>query len=69
MSSRGLGDDIERITKFTGIKKAVDVVSNKLNKDFYDSKLTAIKHNFLEAQKYISLGDQIWEAGLKDLVI
>ena len=34
MSSRGLGDDIERITKFTGIKKAVDVVSNKLNKDF-----------------------------------
>ena len=43
--------------------------SNKLNKDFYDSKLTAIKHNFLEAQKYISLGDQIWEAGLKDLVI
>ena len=33
MSSRGLGDDIERITKFTGIKKAVDVVSNKLNKD------------------------------------
>jgi len=33
MSSRGLGDDIERITQFTGIKKAVDVVSSKLNND------------------------------------
>ena len=33
MKSRGLGDDIERFTKFTGIKKAVDVVAEKLNKD------------------------------------
>ena len=33
MSSRGLGDDIERITQFTGIKTAVDVVSRKLNND------------------------------------
>ena len=33
MSSKGLGDDIERVTQFTGIKKAVDVVSQKLNRD------------------------------------
>jgi|TARA_R110000751_G_scaffold198509_1_gene303381 hypothetical protein len=33
MSSKGLGDDIERVAQFTGIKKAVDVVSQKLNRD------------------------------------
>jgi len=33
MKSRGLGDDIEKFTKFTGIKKAVDVVAEKFNKD------------------------------------
>ena len=33
MKSRGLGDDIEKFTKFTGIKKAVDIVAEKLNKD------------------------------------
>ena len=27
MKSRGLGDDIEKFTKFTGIKKAVEVVA------------------------------------------
>jgi len=27
MKSRGLGDSIEKFTKFTGIKKAVDTVS------------------------------------------
>ncbi len=31
MKSRGLGDDIERITKATGIKKMVDTVSQGLN--------------------------------------
>ena len=33
MKSRGLGDDIEKFTKFTGIKKAVDIVADKFNKD------------------------------------
>ena len=33
MKSRGLGDDIEKFTKFTGIKKAVDIVSEKLNRE------------------------------------
>jgi|TARA_R100001594_G_scaffold79573_1_gene114235 hypothetical protein len=33
MKSKGLGDDIEKFTTFTGIKKAVDIVSNKFNKD------------------------------------
>ncbi len=31
MKSRGLGDDIEKITKATGIKKLVDTVSQGLN--------------------------------------
>jgi hypothetical protein len=33
MKSKGLGDDIEKFTTTTGIKKAVDIVSNKFNKD------------------------------------
>ena len=31
MKSRGLGDSIARFTKATGIKKAVDIVSEGLN--------------------------------------
>jgi|TARA_R100000482_G_scaffold123687_1_gene74280 hypothetical protein len=31
MRSRGLGDDIHRFTKATGIKKAVDLMSASLN--------------------------------------
>jgi len=31
MKSRGLGDDIEKFTKATGIKKVVDAVSQGLN--------------------------------------
>jgi hypothetical protein len=31
MKSRGLGDDIEKFTKATGIKKVVDAVSQVLN--------------------------------------
>lgn len=31
MKSRGLGDDIERFTKATGIKSVVDKVSKGLN--------------------------------------
>ena len=33
MKSKGLGDDIEKFTKFTGIKRAVDIVADKFNKD------------------------------------
>ena len=31
MKSRGLGDDIEKLTRVTGIKKLVDNVSKGLN--------------------------------------
>ncbi len=31
MKSQGLGDDIEKFTKATGIKKMVDTVSKELN--------------------------------------
>jgi hypothetical protein len=33
MSSKGLGDTIEKITKVTGIKKVVDTVSKATGKD------------------------------------
>lgn len=33
MKSRGLGDSIEKFTKATGIKKAVDTYSKKTGKD------------------------------------
>jgi|TARA_R100000081_G_scaffold80820_1_gene47960 hypothetical protein len=33
MKSRGLGDSIEKLTKATGIKKAVEVVAKKTGKD------------------------------------
>ena len=33
MKDIGLGDTIERFTKFTGIKRAVDIVADKFNKD------------------------------------
>ena len=33
MASRGLGDSIERITKATGIKRAVDKVAKATGKD------------------------------------
>ena len=33
MKSKGLGDTVEKFTKATGIKKAVDVVSKAMGKD------------------------------------
>ena len=38
MKSKGLGDDIEKFTKFTGIKRAVDIVADKFNKGSNDKK-------------------------------
>ena len=35
---KGLGDTVERVTKATGIKKAVDYVSKKTGKDCGCSK-------------------------------
>jgi len=33
MKSKGLGDTIEKITKVTGIKKAIETVSKAVGKD------------------------------------
>jgi len=33
MKSKGLGDTVEKITKATGIKKAVDSIAKKTGKD------------------------------------
>jgi len=44
------------------------LLSGMFTEEFYNSKMDAIKHNFEEAKKYISLGDMLWENGIKDLV-
>jgi len=44
------------------------LLSGMFTEEFYNSKMDAIKHNFEEAKKYISIGDMLWENGIKDLV-
>lgn len=40
--------------------------SGILTEGFYNSKLESIKHNFAIVQQYLSFGDVIWKAGLKE---
>jgi hypothetical protein len=42
--------------------------SGMITEEFYNSRIDAVKHNFEEAKKYISLGDMLWENGIKDLI-
>ena len=41
------------------------VNDNYFNKELYDTKVDAIKHNFEVAKHYASFGDVIWDSGLK----
>lgn len=41
--------------------------SKTLTEGYYQSKMKAIKHNFEVVQKYLSFGDIIYNAGLKEL--
>ena len=43
-------------------------LSGMFTEEFYNSRIDAIRHNFEEAKKYISLGDMLWENGIKDLI-
>ena len=43
-------------------------LSEKFNEEFYNTRIDAVRHNFEEAKKYISLGDMLWENGIKDLI-
>ena len=45
------------------------LTSGILTEEYYNSKINAIKHNFEIAKKYLSFGDIIWEAGLKELIL
>jgi hypothetical protein len=53
-------------------KDADDLFEKFLNgmftEDFYNDRMYSIRHNFEEAKKYISLGDMLWENGIKDLI-
>jgi|TARA_R110002167_G_scaffold355279_1_gene569567 hypothetical protein len=42
--------------------------SNMLTKEYYNSKLPSLQHNFNVVQNYLSFGDIIWKAGLKQLI-
>jgi hypothetical protein len=42
--------------------------SNTLNEEFYLSRIESVTNNFEEAKKYISLGDMLWEFGIKELI-
>jgi len=47
MKSRGLGDDIEKFNKFTGIKKEEDIVEDKFNKNYgCDQRRDSLNHIF-----------------------
>lgn len=42
--------------------------NNYFSKELYDSKKESIQNNFFIAQNYISLGDVLWNYGLKELL-
>lgn len=44
------------------------LTSGVLTEEYYNSKLDSIKYNFNVAKKYLSFGDIIWKAGLKELI-
>lgn len=44
------------------------LISNKLNEEYYNSRLDAVKHNFEVAKRYTSLGDVLWNYGLREFV-
>jgi hypothetical protein len=44
------------------------LLSGMFTEEFYNERMDAIKHNFEEAKKYISLGDMLWDNGIKDLI-
>ena len=43
--------------------------SGLLTEEYYNSKIDALKYNFEIAKKYLSFGDIIWKAGLKELIL
>lgn len=44
------------------------LLNGMFTEEFYNSKMDAIKHNFEIAKNYLSLGDMLWENGIKELV-
>jgi hypothetical protein len=44
------------------------IKSGYFNEELYNSKIDAIKNNFEVAQRFVSLGDVLWEYGIKELI-
>jgi hypothetical protein len=61
--------DMDGIIFFDTPDKLLEMISNGyFTQELYESKLKAIKYNFEKAKEFISFGDALWNAGLKDFL-
>jgi len=61
--------DKEGIVTFKTIEELYNLIdSGVLNEEYYFNRIESVKHNFIEAQKYLSLGDMLWDKGIKNLI-
>lgn len=61
--------DMDGIIFFDTPDKLLEMISNGyFTQELYESKLKAIKYNFEKAKEFISFGDVLWNAGLKDFL-
>ena len=61
--------DLDGIVFFDNTETLYSMISSGyFNEDLYNSKLNAIKYNFEKAKEFVSLGDILWNAGLKDFL-
>lgn len=61
--------DMNGIEVFRTKQELIDKLkSGYFTKELYDSKIDSIKNNFEVAKKFVSLGDVLWNYGLKELV-
>lgn len=61
--------DLDGIIFFSNENELFDLLnSNFFTQELYESKLKAIKYNFEKAKEFISFGDVLWNAGLKDFL-
>lgn len=61
------GFDTTGILFFSTLDEVIQKLENGyFTPELYESRLSAVRHNFEEAKKYVSLGDIIWNAGLQE---
>lgn len=61
------GFDLDGILLFSSLEEVIQKLENNyFTPELYERKLPAVRHNFEEAKKYTSLGDLVWNLGLKE---